>query len=55
GYFYWKCVSGISNVKTPAKNEKNSPVPAGYTLDKNNDRIKKRLVITQLPMLKVIT
>ncbi len=28
--FFWKCVSGISNVKTPAKNEKNSPVPAGY-------------------------
>nr|HCD1019402.1 amidase [Staphylococcus aureus] len=41
GYFYWKCVSGISNVKTPAKNEKNSPVPAGYTLDKNNVPYKK--------------
>ncbi|NFV93225.1 amidase [Staphylococcus aureus] len=41
GYFYWKCVSGISNVKTPAKNEKNSPVPAGYTLDKNNIPYKK--------------
>ncbi len=29
------------NVKTPAKNEKNSPVPAGYTLDKNNVPYKK--------------
>ncbi|WP_370695611.1 MAP domain-containing protein, partial [Staphylococcus aureus] len=37
GYFYWKCVSGSSNVKTPAKKEKNPPVPAGYTLDKNNN------------------
>ncbi len=45
---------GISNVKTPAKNEKNSPVPAGYTLDKNNVPYEE-LVITQLPMLKVIT
>ncbi len=30
-------------------------MPAGYTLDKNNVPYKKRLVITQLPMLKVIT
>lgn len=30
-----------SEVKTPAKKEKNPPVPAGYTLDKNNVPYKK--------------
>ncbi|MDM5479553.1 amidase, partial [Staphylococcus aureus] len=29
------------NVKTSAKNQKNPPVPAGYTLDKNNVPYKK--------------
>ncbi len=57
GAIHGKPIGGVisSEVKTPVKNEKNPPVPAGYTPDKNNVPYKKKLVITQLPMLKVIT
>lgn len=43
GYFYWKCVLGISNVKILVKNEKNLLVLVGYIFDKNNVLYKKEI------------
>ncbi|HDE0811492.1 TPA: N-acetylmuramoyl-L-alanine amidase, partial [Staphylococcus aureus] len=43
GAIHGKPIGGVvaSNVKAPVKNDKNPPVPAGYTLDKNNVPYKK--------------
>ncbi|HEG8618615.1 TPA: SH3 domain-containing protein, partial [Staphylococcus aureus] len=43
GAIHGKPIGGLvaGNVKTSAKNKKNPPVPAGYTLDKNNVPYKK--------------